>query len=129
VSAEVEARTIGARALQASFPARHWSLEPTFGMVPFDVVSGEIQPWTGSAIVYWDSGNFPPPNANIPPAEAGGDPHEDPRRDVNAGDQKATFWLTGQIVHVPGNYQNCARFPTPRDPGQDMTYCGVAYTD
>jgi hypothetical protein len=57
-------------------------------------------PWNGSALVYWDSGNLLPPNANVPPLPDGGDPHEDPRRDPRGGDQKAHFWLTGQIIDV-----------------------------
>ena len=102
VSAEVEARTIGARVLQTALaPGRHWALGGRFfGLRGFPRSGGRIRPWTGSAIVYWDSGNLTPPNGNVPPDREGGDPHEDPRRDPRAGDQKATFWLTGRIVDV-----------------------------
>jgi hypothetical protein len=93
-SAEVEARTIGARLVTNSVPARHWSPSGVFGLPAHTSGAG------GSALVYWDSGNLPPPNANVPPDEAGGDPHEDPRRDPRGGDQKAHFWLTGEIVDV-----------------------------
>lgn len=103
-SAEVEARTIGAKLLTASVPARHPATGGIYGLDP--LLSGEE---LASALVYWDSGNLPPPNANVPPSEEGGDPHEDPRRDPRAGDQKVTFWLTGQIVDVMsgGAYGTC----------------------
>ena len=101
-SAEVEARTIGAHVMQtALMPGRHWAIRPYFGLTPFKRAhSGAILPWGGSALVYWDSGNLLPPNGNVPPVEDGGDPHEDPRRDPRAADQKVTFWLTGTIVDV-----------------------------
>jgi len=129
-SAEVEARTIGARVMDTSLlPGRHWSVQPYpyFGLQPFDRDSGgAILPWSGSALVYWDSGNYPPPNWNIPPREAGGDPHEDPRRDPRGGDQKYTFWTTGQIVDVMngGAYLLCrpgAEGQIPRVPSQFNT--------
>jgi hypothetical protein len=102
-SAEVEARTIGARVMQTSLmPGRHWSVDPAFGMTPFATSGDDILPWNGSALVYWDSGNLRPPNANVPPHEDGGDPHEDPRRDPRGGDQKAHFWLTGEVMDVMG---------------------------
>ena len=101
-AAEVEARTIGARVMDtALMPGRNWSVAGFFGLEPFPRgTGGAILPWNGSALVYWDSGNLLPPNANVPPSEEGGDPHEDPRRDPRAGDQKAHFWLTGQIIDV-----------------------------
>ena len=103
-AAEVEARTIGARVMDTALAGgRHWEIEPFFGLAPFPRDgSGAIAPWRGSALVYWDSGNLLPPNANVPPLEDGGDPHEDPRRDRRAGDQKERFWLTGEIVDVMG---------------------------
>ncbi|HJR18397.1 MAG TPA: hypothetical protein VJ922_01655 [Actinomycetota bacterium] len=101
-AAEVEARTIDARVMDtALMPGRHWSVAGYFGLPSFPRdAGGAILPWNGSALVYWDSGNLLPPNANVPPSEEGGDPHEDPRRDPRAGDQKAHFWLTGQIIDV-----------------------------
>jgi len=124
-AAEVEARTIGARVMDtALMPGRHWAIEPYFGLQPFERdSSGSILPWNGSAIVYWDSGNLPPPNANVPPAEDGGDPHEDPRRDPRGGDQKATFYATGEIIDVMGGgpYLLCrpgAESEIPRVPSQ-----------
>jgi hypothetical protein len=108
-AAEVEARTIGARVMQtALMSGRHWTVAPTLGTEPFPggLVAfptddqGHILPWEGSGLVYWDAGNLTPPNGNVPPAEVGNDPHEIPRRDPNGADQKATFWLTGQILDV-----------------------------
>jgi hypothetical protein len=63
VAAEVQARTIGARLLHASLaPSRHWSVDALFGLEPFEVdAAGALLPWTGSALVYWDSGNPVPP--------------------------------------------------------------------
>ena len=103
-AAEVEARTIGARVMDTALmttPDRHWEIDPFFGLEPFPRDGGgAILPWSGSAIVYWDSGNLLPPNWNVPPLPDGGDPHEDPRRDHRAGNQKAHFWLTGEIIDV-----------------------------
>lgn len=124
VSAEVQARTIGAPLIASSSPVRPWQANfpwsPTGGMQP--VASSQ-----GSAFVYWDSGNRPPPNANIPPSEDGqtGDPHGDPRNDPRASDQKAAFWLTGDILDVMAGadhpYGACrpgAQAKIPRAPEQ-----------
>ncbi|MEO7803518.1 MAG: hypothetical protein ABIS18_03550 [Actinomycetota bacterium] len=110
ISAEVEARTMGARVMDtALMPGRHWDAAPYFGLAPFPRSGSTILPWSGSALVYWDSGNLPPPNANVPPLLDGGDPHEDPRRDHNAAEQKRHFWLTGEIIDVMngGSYLLC----------------------
>jgi hypothetical protein len=115
-SVEVEARTIGARVMAtALLPGRHWAITPFFGLTAMP------SPWAGSGLVYWDSGNYLPPNANVPPLEDGGDPHEDPRRDPRGGDQKRTFWLTGEIIDVMngGAYLLCrpgAESQIPRVP-------------
>ena len=104
-SAEVEARTIGARVMStALMPGRHWAITPFYGLTPIPAGG-----WAGSGFVYWDSGNYTPPNANVPPLPTGGDPHEDPRRDPRAADQKVTFWLTGNVVDVMsgGPYLTC----------------------
>ncbi|HVF06148.1 MAG TPA: hypothetical protein VNA20_15000 [Frankiaceae bacterium] len=94
VSAEVEARTIGA-GTNAGYlaPGRHWAVDPTWG-IPV-VGTG----WTGSALVYWDSGSDTPPNENIPPTKATvrGDPHSDPRETKAARDQKAAWLSTGGV--------------------------------
>jgi len=122
-SAEVEARTIGAHVMDTSLMAgRHWSITPYWGLTHMSV-GGVIPNWAGSAIVYWDSGNYRPPNANVPPLEDGGDPHEDPRRDPRAGDQKWFFWLNGEVKDVMnlGPYLLCrpgAESQIPRVPSQ-----------
>jgi len=116
-AAEVEARTIGARVMDTALMAgRHWAIQPYFGLQPFPRnPDGSIAPWSGSALVYWDAGNLPPPNANVPPLAQGNDPHEIPRRDPHGGDQKAHFYLTGEVIDVmsggpylacPPGYQN-----------------------
>jgi hypothetical protein len=118
-SAEVEARTIGARVMQSALmPGRHWAITPFFGLTP--IPEGG---WHGSGLVYWDSGNLLPPNGNVPPSEEGGDPHEDPRRDPRGADQKVHFWLTGDIIDVMsgGPYLLCrpgAESQIPRVPSQ-----------
>jgi hypothetical protein len=124
-AAEVEARTIGARVMDtALMPGRNWELKPFFGLKPFPRdASGDIAPWYGSALVFWDSGNLLPPNGNVPPDEQGGDPHEDPRRDPRGANQKVTFWLSGAVVDVMngGPYLLCrpgAEKEIPRVPGQ-----------
>jgi hypothetical protein len=102
VAAEVHARSAGARLLQTSLAdGRHWSDDASFGLAPFDVAGdGSILPHTGSALVYFDSGNDVPPSVNLPPGDAGGDPHSDPRRDEAGTDQRATFLRTGTVVDV-----------------------------
>ncbi|HVL90516.1 MAG TPA: hypothetical protein VM841_09825 [Actinomycetota bacterium] len=95
VSAEVEARTIGAAFLGSQLmPGRHRSVDPGFGMPSMPAVH------EGSALIIWDSGNYLEPNGNVPPILDGGDPHEDPRRDPRSGDQRAHFFRTGQIIDV-----------------------------
>ncbi|MEU0155134.1 hypothetical protein [Micromonospora fulviviridis] len=105
-AAEVEARTIGAR-LHTPALADGWSLDvkPYWGIAPITAY-----PYTGSAIVIWNSGAAAaPPPTNLPPAgaEYGDDPHEFPRAQPAAQEQKATFLLTGNIVDV------CAGAPCP----------------
>ncbi len=65
VTAEIEARTIGARAFQPALAAgRSPDVTPLWGIAPIP-----SYPWKGSAIVYWDSGNPAPPLGNLPPTE------------------------------------------------------------
>jgi hypothetical protein len=100
MAAEVQARAYGARLLQTSLAdGRHWSDDPAFRLSVFDrSADGSIVPHAGSAIVYFDSGNEPPPSVNLPPGDAGGDPHSDPRRDERGTDQRATFLREGVVV-------------------------------
>ncbi|SCE97731.1 hypothetical protein [Micromonospora saelicesensis] len=105
-AAEVQARTIGAR-LHTPALADGWSLDvrPYWGIAPI-----RRYPYTGSAIVIWNSGTaYAPPPTNLAPAgpEYGDDPHEFPRAQAGAQKQKAVFLLTGKVVDV------CGRTPCP----------------
>ena len=92
-AAEVEARTIGAPIMTPGLPeGRHWEMDPYY-------TETAKYPYKGSALVYWDSGNAPPPNGNIPPSE-GGDPHGHGRDEPASGWQEAQFLLTGWMVDV-----------------------------
>lgn len=93
VSAEIEARAIGARIHQPALaPGRHHDLDPYWGIDPLPP-----GPWPGSAIVIWDSGTPTPPAVNLPPRE-GSDPHGDPRRTPAARAQKAVFLAPEGVV-------------------------------
>lgn len=97
VTSDVEARTIGARLrAPALSPGRSLDTAPLWGI---PTISGF--PYTGSAMVVWDSGSPPAPLTNTPPT-TGHDPHEDPRNSVIARDQMAVFLSTGQVVDVCG---------------------------
>ncbi len=91
VSAEVEARTIGAPIMEGLGDGRHWALDP--------FIDGAEYPYKGSALIYWDSGNATPPNGNVPPDHTG-DPHGHGRSEPAAGWQEAQFLLTGWMVDV-----------------------------
>jgi hypothetical protein len=104
VAAEVEARTIGARAhVPALDPGRIPGGEPLWRIPPI-----EAYPYGGSALVYWDSGPpregdqgvVNPPLTNTPPGdpEHGRDPHGDPRADADARMQKSEFLRVGGAV-------------------------------
>src|SRR3954453_22495508 len=75
VSADVEARTIGAKLLRrpAEGPHRNADVAPHYGIPAF----GSL-PARGSAIVIWDSGSPVAPTTNTAP-NSGDDPHEHPR--------------------------------------------------
>ncbi|MFT6942197.1 MAG: hypothetical protein ACJA2F_000378 [Nitriliruptoraceae bacterium] len=112
VSAEVQARTMGADLLTTALaPGRHWadgSSQRTFGFNGFsDGVAA-----SGSAFVYFDSGNPLPPSGNTPPLDVGQDPHSDPRKDANGADQKGEFFATGIIRDA----RNGATYWTPQCP-------------
>ena len=110
VSAEVEARSMGARIHQPALaPGRHFDEllpgDPTnkayFGIDPLPA-----GPYDGSAIVVFDSGTPTPPTGILPPrgptdsppGPYGEDPHETPRRDPNAQLQKSEFMKSGGTV-------------------------------
>jgi hypothetical protein len=125
-TAEVEARTIGAATNPFPLdPGRHPDLDPLFGIPRIGAF-----PYTGSAIIYFDSGPpsapgledgvVAPPTTNTPPnpPEYGRDPHSDPRNDPNGRIQKSAFLqIGGQVVDVCGGKPCYARgytgAPTP----------------
>ena len=107
-AAEVEARTIGARAYRPALEAGRspWprlQLISSIGRFPF----------AGSAIVFWDTGPVrkvgtetvgtdAPPRTNTP-NRSGDDPHENPRSTPAARLQKSEFLkLGGRVVDVCG---------------------------
>jgi hypothetical protein len=96
-TAEVEARTIGARAYKPVLdagrsPWRRFQLIPSIGKFPFG----------GSAIVMWDAGTPAPPITNTP-NRGGDDPHSRPRSTVAARVQKSEFLkINGRVVDVCG---------------------------
>jgi len=96
VTADIEARTIGAKIFQPALAAgRSPDVVPFWGITPIPVL-----PWKGSAIVYWDSGNPAPPLGNVPPTEPeyGEDPHSRPRATPAAQLQKSEFLKTDGAV-------------------------------
>jgi hypothetical protein len=107
-AAEVEARTIGARAYRPAVdPGR--SPWPRFQLIP----SIGSFPFSGSAIVMWDTGPIrtvgtetegtnPPPQTNTP-NRSGDDPHDNPRATPSARVQKSEFLKAGgRVVDVCG---------------------------
>ena len=87
VSADVEARTIGARLLRrpAEDPGRNADVTPHYGIPAFASL-----PARGSAIVIWDSGSPVAPTTNTAPT-SGEDPHEHPRNTPAARAMKSAF--------------------------------------
>jgi hypothetical protein len=107
-AAEVEARTIGARAYQPALVAGR-SPWPRLQMIP----SIGSFPFGGSAIVFWDTGpartvgtaiegTNAPPVTNTP-NRSGDDPHGNPRATPSARVQKSEFLkVGGRVVDVCG---------------------------
>ena len=94
LSALVEARTIGATINRPVAAKGRWQeAEPGWGL------EATVYPSKGSAIVVWDSGMEPIPFENLAPRE-GGDPHEDPRADPDAREQKASFLFDDTLIDV-----------------------------
>jgi hypothetical protein len=110
VTAEVEARTIGAR---LRLPAQ--DLGRSFDRIPqYGIPSIRRFPFDGSALVIFDAGPLrtdaggeptgtpPAPITNTPP-RAGEDPHSAPRSDINGRIQKSEFLkIGGQVINVCG---------------------------
>jgi hypothetical protein len=121
VSAEVEARTIGAAAhFPYAEPGRDLDRgNPVYGVPPI-----ESYPFDGSALIMWDIGpprmigtrrvgTPPPPNENIPPSRDAQDPHEYPRRQPAAREQKSAFFAPGgRVVDVCPGPTACLADPT-----------------
>jgi hypothetical protein len=105
VSAEVEARTIGA-GLRAPAVAdgRQLDVEPYWKIEPI-----ASYPHAGSALVIWDFGNPTPPlgNLNPFPPDFGSDPHGLPRAQSAAQEQKAVFMRIGEVVDTCGEGVVC----------------------
>ncbi len=108
LSAEVEARTIGARRIPTDLPVcRHWAVDPQFGFEPNDPSVREP-----AVLAYFDSGTPTPPNGNVAPEGLGDDPHGDPRKDPAAHEQKMEFFRTGRVVDVAaGTHATTDRWP------------------
>ena len=110
VAADVEARTIGARAYRpALFAGRSPDVTPLYG------VPTAPRGWTGSGIVYWDTGPLrdggakgtpAPPTGNVPP-RAGNDPHSAPRKDPKSWRQKSDFLKVGGTLTNPCGLAPC----------------------
>ncbi|GAA3088363.1 hypothetical protein GCM10017600_62990 [Streptosporangium carneum] len=114
VTAEVEARTVGARIHQpAVAPGRNRDVTPYWGIRALPP-----RPYAGSALVVWDSAAPAPPVGDTPPPGPpyGGDPHQDPRQDPRddpeARAQKAHFLKEGVVVDV------CGGAPCVADPAE-----------
>jgi hypothetical protein len=104
VTAEVMARTIGARVWNKLDAGRSTDEEPFFGIPALTRF-----PYNGSALVVFDSGPVtpanpqgtpPPPITNTPPA-GGTDPHEFPRRTQEARTMKDQFLRMGGRLQTP----------------------------
>jgi hypothetical protein len=98
VTADVMARTIGARVWNKLDAGRSTDEEPFYGIPALSTF-----PYGGSALVVFDSGPFSaanpggtplPPIENVPPSE-GQDPHEFPRRTQEARTMKDQFLRVG----------------------------------
>jgi hypothetical protein len=124
VTAEVEARTIGASIYSPALNSgRHWEAEPFSGLS----LSTSFPTSGGSMLVYYDSGPpswfgpngqgiATPPIENVPPREEwgfGGDPHEHPRRSLDGVRHAVTFLENGviesceTITPVPSGDAHC----------------------
>ena len=108
-AADNEARTIGAQAHSpVVYPGRWPNVDQLFGIPRI-----KSYPFTGSAIVYWDSGPLrpnpsPPPSetgTNAPPIEnlpnrSGRDPHELPRRTTAEQQMVSDFLQPDNLSHI-----------------------------
>ncbi|MGH9306826.1 MAG: hypothetical protein ACRD0I_08110 [Acidimicrobiales bacterium] len=99
VTAEVEARTIGAHVHRPTLAAGRDPDKVSFWGIP----TIDHYPYSGSAIDIWDSGSPVPPVVNLAPS-SGHDPHGDPRAWPLAQDQVAAFLAPGgSVTNVCGS--------------------------
>jgi hypothetical protein len=106
VATEVEARDLGLHVYQPALaPGRSPDVVPLWGIPAI----GHF-PFSGSALMMWDSGSPPPPLGNVPPT-AGHDPHTDTANTPAARQQAAEFLLTGQVTDVCGGLP-CVAIPS-----------------
>ena len=90
---EIEARTIGASVHAPTLNAgRSYEVTPYYGI---PVIAS--YPFSGSAIIPYDSGADQPPSTNTAPATSY-DPHGDPRKSVIGRNQKSDFLQAGGFV-------------------------------
>ncbi|MDQ6749119.1 MAG: hypothetical protein M3010_13570, partial [Candidatus Dormibacteraeota bacterium] len=108
ITAETEARTIGAHGLYQPLVARRFGpyQDPFWGIAP---IPARGLPYDGSAITLFDTGPVrganpegtdPPPTADLP-NRSGEDPHEAPRRAPWGQVQKSDFLAVGGRVTNP----------------------------
>jgi hypothetical protein len=127
VSAEVEARTIGAFTHE---PYAEPGRDLDRGDPAYAIPRITSYPFAGSALILWDIGpprqingkNWeddipfgtpPPPNANVPQSRAFQDPHEYPRRQPNGREQKSAFFqIGGRVIDVCPGAGACLADPT-----------------
>jgi hypothetical protein len=98
VTAEIEARTIGARAHRPAFPPKSSPERIPLWGIP----SIPSYPYHGSALFFWDNGTPAPPAGDVVPT-AGADPHDFvPRKVPAAQELLAKFLLDGSVTNVCG---------------------------
>ena len=122
ITADTEARTIGAKMVtRMPDSARVGPTNPGWN-IPW--IDAGISGWSGSALVYFDSGpirssgslgNNPSIFANtIPASTDGNDPHEHPRRSSQGREMKSGFLrIGGTIKNTCGSIQCLAGSYTP----------------
>lgn len=99
VTAEVEARTIGADVHRPSLAPGRDPDKVSFWGIP----AVPSYPYAGSVVEIWDSGSPVPPVMNLPPG-SGHDPHGDPRAWPLAQEQVSDFLAPGgSVINVCGD--------------------------